>query len=480
MTEGGRVATGTGSTEGGRGATGTGSAEAGRGAAGTGSAEAGRGATGTGSAEGAKRVIRMGLAENRRDAKSRETAGIRFTILLLMVFIQLGTVGNLGWHGIGAVANVVSVLCVIACACWIAGWLSDWSYSPHLALIGLLVLGTGGALLSGILVHDVGASPAFPAVAAAVISSRWPPRRAAIVVGWLILVLFTAAATQGWHQLESNGLGYGSLLVGMYGLGVGRRSYILRAESAEQLVRETERANHEEAHAAALAERSRIAREIHDVLAHSLAALTVQLEAADALLESGNEGAAERAHTYVQKSRRIAREGLIETRRAIAALREDAPPLPELLNALADAYRADTGAEAQVEIEGMTRPLQADAGLTVYRAAQESLTNVRKHAPGAPVRLRLVFGEEEVILTVANGAPTAPPSALAESGGGYGLAGLKERAELIGGSLEAGPCATEESGVGDGLGLGLGDRLGDGLGDGLGNAGWRVRLRVSG
>jgi hypothetical protein len=79
---------------------------------------------------------------------------------------------------------------------------------------------------------------------------------------------------------------------------------------------------------------------------------------------------------------------------------------------------------------------------------------VRKHAPGAPVWLTMVFGDEEVVLTVANGAPTEPPSALAESGGGYGLAGLKERAELIGGSLEAGPrrggggCADAGGGAG--------------------------------
>ena len=394
-------------------------------------------------AEG-ENVARRGLPESARDPRSRETAGVRFLFLLVMVVLQFGTVGDLGWHGLGLVANVVTIVCVLGCVGWVIGWLVPWRFSGYLALISLLVLGSGGALLSGLLVKNVGASPACAAVAAVVIAARWPAGRAAIVIGWFELVLIVAAATQGWHQVETNGLGYGSLLLGMYGLGVGRRSYILRAESAEKLVHETERANHEQAHAAALAERSRIAREIHDVLAHSLAALTVQLEAADALLESGKEGGVERAHAYVQKSRRIAREGLVETRRAIAALREDAPPLPELLYALADAYRGDTGAEADVRIEGLPRPMQADAGLTVYRAAQESLTNVRKHAPGAPVRLTLLFGDEEVVLTVANGAPTAPLSALADSGGGYGLAGLKERAELIGGSLEAGPYAARD------------------------------------
>jgi signal transduction histidine kinase len=408
-------------------------------------------------AESAK-AARRGLPESALDPRSRETAGLRFLFLLVMVVIQFTTMADLGWHGLGLVANVVSIACVLGCVGWVIGWLVPWRFSGYLALIGLLMLGTGGALLSGLLVKNVGASPAFAAVAAVVISARWPAGRAATVIGWFELVLIVAAATQGWRQLESNGLGYGSLLLGMYGLGVGRRSYILRAESAEKLVHETERANHEQAHAAALAERSRIAREIHDVLAHSLAALTVQLEAADALLESGNEGGVERAHAYVQKSRRIAREGLVETRRAIAALREDSPPLPELLYALADAYRGDTGADADVQIEGLPRPMQADAGLTVYRAAQESLTNVRKHAPGAPVRLKLLFGEEEVVLTVANGAPTAALSALAESGGGYGLAGLKERAELIGGSLEAGPYAAE----------------------GLPGPGWKVTLHLNG
>ena len=405
----------------------------------------------------------FGIPAYAADVRPREATG-RFLTLFLLAIVQLSAVHKLGWHGLGLTIGIISILCILGWACWVFGWLLNRPYSPYLALVGLLVLGTGGSLLTGLIVRNVGVSPVFPAAAALVISGRWLPGRAALVVGWFECVLLIAAATQGWHQVETNGLGYGSMLIGMYGLGVGRRSYILRAESAEKLVRETERANHEEAHAAALAERSRIAREIHDVLAHSLAALTVQLEAADALLEVGGDVAVVKAHDYVQKSRRIAREGLVETRRAIAALREDAPPLPELLYALADAYRGDTGAEAEVQIAGLPHPLKADAGLTVYRAAQESLTNVRKHAPGAPVRLRLAFGAgeaespTEIVLTIANGAPTEPLSALADSGGGYGLAGLKERAELIGGSLEAGPYSAPD----------------------LTSPGWQVTLRLRG
>jgi signal transduction histidine kinase len=435
----------------------------------------------------------IGIAPTGRESRPREFTG-RFVALLLLALAQFGTLNRMGWHGAGLLAGIVSVVCLLGWACWVLGWALPWRRGPYLALTGLLILGTGGALLTGLLQKDVGVSPVFPAIASVVISSRWPSGRAALIIGWFELVLLVTAATQGWHQFATTGLGYGGLLAGMYGLGVGRRSYILRAQSAEKLLQETERANHEEAHAAALAERGRIAREIHDVLAHSLAALTVQLEAADALLEAGSETGVAKAHDYVKKSRRIAREGLVETRRAIAALREDAPPLPELLYALADAYRGDTGAEAEVRVEGLPRPLRADAGLTVYRAAQESLTNVRKHAPGAPVWLTIVFGDGEVVLTVANGAPTEPRSELAESGGGYGLAGLKERAELIGGSLEAGPRRAEpgEAGTGAGAGAGKGAGIGTGTGSSgsasggpaadawAGDGGWQVTLRLRG
>jgi signal transduction histidine kinase len=405
---------------------------------------------------GAGHVIGLTPSSRRESGAPRITR--RFGLLLVMALVQFSAVNKEGWRGTGLAAGIITAFCVLGWLAWMLGWAIDGRYSPIVALFGVLTLGIAGSLLSGLLAQNVGISPVFPAVAALVISSRWPPGSAAVVVGLFEVVLVAAAATQGLHQLAANGLGYGSMLAGMYGLGVGRRSYVLRAESAERLVRETERANHEEAHAAALAERSRIAREIHDVLAHSLAALTVQLEAADALLEAGGERGVHKAHDYVQKSRRIAREGLVETRRAIAALREDAPPLPELMYALADAYRGDTGADVEVKLEGLPRPLQADAGLTVYRAAQESLTNVRKHAPGAAVRLTLVFGDGEIVLTVANGAATEPQGALADSGGGYGLVGLKERAELIGGSLEAGPYSAP----------------------GLPSPGWQVTLRLSG
>ncbi|MFD0328707.1 sensor histidine kinase [Streptacidiphilus monticola] len=92
-----------------------------------------------------------------------------------------------------------------------------------------------------------------------------------------------------------------------------------------------------------------------------------------------------------------------------------------------------------LEVEGVPRPLAAEAGLAVRRTAQEALTNVRKHAPGASARVRLAYAEDGgVQLEVVNG-PGRRPAELGDSGSGYGLLGMRERAELLGGELEAGP-----------------------------------------
>jgi signal transduction histidine kinase len=238
------------------------------------------------------------------------------------------------------------------------------------------------------------------------------------------------------------------MLLGVYAISSARRGYIQRVTQAERLVAETERANAEQAHAATLAERARVAREIHDVLAHSLAALTVQLEVADALITDGRDIA--RAQSYVTRAQRIAREGLAETRRAIAALRDDSAPLPDLLRALVDAYQAEADAAATLTISGEHRPLGHDVALTLYRTAQEAFTNVRKHAPGAPVTMALAYdrttslgGTEvpAVELRITNTASRATPGTLHASGGGYGLTGMRERAELLSGELLAGPVA---------------------------------------
>ncbi|MEV0259775.1 histidine kinase [Streptomyces sp. NPDC050617] len=193
-----------------------------------------------------------------------------------------------------------------------------------------------------------------------------------------------------------------------------------------------------EAESAALAERARIAREIHDVLAHSLSAQLVHLEAARLLIERGESD--ERILERVVLARGMAREGLAETRQALSALRGEMAQVGDFLREVADSQGA------AVEVTGEPRQLPAEAGLAVRRVAQEALTNVRKHAPGAPVRVRFAYLDGEVELEVRDGGARRAAGGLASTGSGYGLLGMRERAELLGGTLEAGPAGPGQEG----------------------------------
>lgn len=178
---------------------------------------------------------------------------------------------------------------------------------------------------------------------------------------------------------------------------------------------------------AAARERNRLAREIHDSLGHYLTVVRVQLEAALAMHERGSELAVE----PVRKAQALVGEGLREIRSSIAALRAaplDRRTLCEALLALV-AECEGAGLPVKMEVHGTERELSAAAGLTLYRAAQEGLTNVRKHAHGAIAKLQVEFGgDQRTRLTVSDAGPGA-----ASIDGGFGLLGLRERAALLDG-----------------------------------------------
>lgn len=186
-----------------------------------------------------------------------------------------------------------------------------------------------------------------------------------------------------------------------------------------------------EARNAVLADRAHLAREIHDILAHSLSAQVVHLEAARLMLKQN--GSTDQVLERVEQAQRMARNGLAETRRALAALRGDAKPVEE---ALAELVEEVSG--GMLDVRGTPRELSAEAGLAVVRTAQEALTNIRKHAPGARVQVLFEYEPSAVTLEVTDTGAVGEPLGL--GGSGYGLVGMRERAELIGGILEAGPC----------------------------------------
>ena len=178
---------------------------------------------------------------------------------------------------------------------------------------------------------------------------------------------------------------------------------------------------------------------MHDVLAHSLSALAIQLELARVLTH--RRGADAEITASVDRAHDLATSGLDEARRAIGALRGDELPGPERLQALADAFAEHGTARCELRTQGDPRELPSEARLAVYRTAQEALTNIRKHAVPERVELVLAYEPGGTSLRVQDhgaGVPVAV-GAGALPGGGYGLTGMRERAELLGGRLEAGP-----------------------------------------
>ncbi|MEU8630567.1 histidine kinase [Amycolatopsis sp. NPDC048633] len=250
-------------------------------------------------------------------------------------------------------------------------------------------------------------------------------------VGLLDIVLAVTAHLVAGH-FAGAALADPAVMLLLVLVGLNRRQYEVQAIQAGALLEQTRLAQAEHARAAALDERTRIAREIHDVLAHSLGALGVQLELAEALLEERSD--VDGALRSVRRSRRLAADGLAEARNAVAALRRDVPPLAEALAAVAAEHAGNHSVEVAFDTVGEARPLPSAAVVALVSVAREALTNAGKHAPGEDVRMRLGYAPGVVRLDVRSKL-----GEFTRTGEGFGLAGMRERLALADGTLESGP-----------------------------------------
>lgn len=292
---------------------------------------------------------------------------------------------------------------------------------------GLVLVIASAAVLEAF--QPNGIWPAAPYFVAIVAALRTDLKTAAGLFGLCLLAVGAVAGARGhWEDAWSGVVG---AIPWFFVLRLMRRM----REYGEAL----EASQEAEARAAADAERGRVAREMHDVLAHSLSALALQLESAR--LVARDRGADPELTDTLDRAHHQAVEGLEEARRAIGALRGEVLPGPERLEALADAFEEQTGVPTALHVVGEPRPLAADASLALYRTAQEALTNARRHAAPDRVELRLEYADDATVLVVEDRADRgmAVPVTGADSGGGYGLTGMRERAELLGGRLDAGP-----------------------------------------
>jgi signal transduction histidine kinase len=183
---------------------------------------------------------------------------------------------------------------------------------------------------------------------------------------------------------------------------------------------------------ATIKERNRLAREIHDTLGHYLTVVNVQIGAARAILAQDEP----RALDHLAKAQTLTQEGLAEVRRSVAALRAsptESRPLTEALAKLVEQWQA-AGMNARLDVAGMVRSLTPQAELTIYRAAQEALTNAGKHANATRVGITLGYGDDgdddSVRLRVEDDGVGS-----ADSQGGFGLLGVRERVQLLSGEM---------------------------------------------
>jgi len=219
----------------------------------------------------------------------------------------------------------------------------------------------------------------------------------------------------------------------------------LRNQTAltRELAEKAERAAHareEEERRAIAAERSRIARELHDVLAHNLSVMVVQAGAARRVVEAHPERAAEAA----QLIQRTGREALAELRHMFGAVRrgegEDlsGPPSIARVDELARGARA-AGLKVRLSVDGDPVPLPPGVDQAAYRVVQEALTNTLKHAGGTHAAVTVSYEPGEVVLSIEDDGASDRGDGLSATGSGYGLIGMRERVALYGGLLQAGP-----------------------------------------
>lgn len=349
-----------------------------------------------------------------------------------------------------------------------------WGFpAPDLALSGLLCLVAVASVLTGN--PDEGPLPiTLPVAVVTTVALIWRRRSPPVMIGlivvagmaqsmearppgslWSLLVyaiaMYSAAAWSSEavaaitgavfvaalliEERLDNGVDYVFILLlfgGVWLLGRAGRSWRGRLSTAE-------RRQQEVARLAVAEERLRIARDLHDVVAHSLGAIAVQADAAEAALHL----APERAVEPMRVIRRTAREALGDIRRVLEVLRSDedapvpgAPGAAEITGLVASARASGLRVSLEPELADLALP--PAVGAVAYRIVQESLTNVRRHAPGAGAVVSVVRAGNELQIQVVNEAAPGPATGV-PVGSGLGIRGMQERVRALGGAFASGP-----------------------------------------
>ncbi|MBD8585395.1 two-component sensor histidine kinase [Frigoribacterium sp. CFBP 8766] len=409
--------------------------------------------TGPGFAAARRLLARVGV----RTPFGRDVA--LAAVWTLVTVAMLGTLVGMGeFYGAfrsipAAQTTAVLVLAVAQCLP-----LAFRRRSPVATLLAISIVQAG---LLTVLPSGLAVWTAAPVVAAYTVGTLLTTRAA---VGWLLVAvgIASAGAAVGAAGLVKQGLGAlpglspvgasvealalvaTAVLVNGISASVGSWVALRRRHDSDSRARAVESVEHHETltRSAVAAERTRMARELHDIAAHHLTGLVVQAGAAERLVDVDPE----RAKESLRSVRSQGRETLDSLRSIVGILREtgdDATgtaPVPGLrdVGGLVAAARA-AGTVVDERVEGELPTLAPLADVTAYRTVQEALANARRHAPGASVQLTTTVRQGRLVVVVENAVPRGPASS---APAGYGLVGMRERAALVGGLLEAGVVGT--------------------------------------
>ena len=283
-------------------------------------------------------------------------------------------------------------------------------------------------------VSDYPRGPVFFALIVAFVTTVMAGRRifaiAMVVAGWLAFTWLPYLAGNEPEPTLPGAIGLFAWLLVL--TGVGEIARVSRERAAERA-----RSREEESRRRASEERLRIARELHDVLAHNISLINVQAGVALHLMDEQPE----QARTALTAIRQASRDALGELRSVLEILRlGEAPPrtsergLEDLDGVVSRAEAA--GLPVRVEVEGAPRALPPEVDLAAFRIVQEAVTNVARHAGPARATVRVAYGERDLTVQVDDDGVGTPS---ASSGGGSGIAGMRERTAALGGRLDAGP-----------------------------------------
>jgi signal transduction histidine kinase len=361
-------------------------------------------------------------------ARSRETRSWLAPLLLIAV---VGVAGGILAGGLPAGdAGPATVGLLAAAAVLSVAGLSAWGSGLRVTVPALMGVGLCGAGLDQ-LADGSGYVIGYMAVAG--LALRTPPRVAVLAGSPVVAAIAVEEALDSANPAATS-LAVLSAFGFLFTISEFAVTSLGARRQAETLLAQEAAAGEARERAAVLAERSRLARDLHDVLAHSLSVLAVQLEAARLTAittAAGGDLVGQIAHAH-----KLTCAGVLNARRALAMLRDDELPGPDSLPGLVSDTAAALGIPIMLEVAGTPCALEADGGLMLYRVVQEALANVAKHAGrGARVTVRLAWTDGGVEVSVVDsggdGAGAGLPS------GGFGLTSMAERAALNGGRLRA-------------------------------------------